>query len=136
MSEPSERELRIDPKDLVWKVCRGSGPGGQKRNMTESAVQLTHTPTGLAVRIESERSQTSNKATALAILRARLQQQIDEEEDRKRANDRKSKLGSGMRGDKIRTIRVQDGIVSDHRTGKRISLRSFLHGDLTGLRTE
>jgi peptide chain release factor 1 len=102
--------------------------------MTESAVQLTHKPSGLSVRIESERSQSSNKMAALALLRARLQRRLDDEADARRSEDRKAKVGSGMRGDKVRTIRVQDGIVSDHRSGKKIALRAFLRGDLAGLR--
>jgi len=68
LSEPTERELHIDQRDLEWKTCRGSGAGGQHRNKTDSAVQLRYKPSGLSVRVESERSQTKNKVSALALL--------------------------------------------------------------------
>lgn len=129
MEAPQEHELRINPKDLRIQTCRGSGPGGQHRNKTESAVQVTHLPTGLQVRCESERAQEQNRRSALALLRARLLERqryavkADEVESRRR------QVGSGMRGDKRRTIRCQDGQVNDHVTGQRWNLKQYLRGD-------
>ena len=128
LAEPSEAQLRLDPRDLVFQATRGSGPGGQNRNKVETAVQLTHKPTGVMVRCESERSQHQNRATALALLRARLWQAERDRQTASRALDRRQQVGSGMRGDKRRTIRCQDGIVTDHVTGKRWNLRDYLRG--------
>jgi peptide chain release factor 1 len=129
LDEPQEHELRLDPRDLEWKTTRGSGAGGQHRNVTDSAVILKHLPTGMTVRCESERSQTQNKSTAMALLRARLLQAQRSSADTARANDRRAQVGTGMRGDKSRTIRVQDGIVTDHRTDRKCSLKEYLRGD-------
>lgn len=134
MEEPGKADLHIKESDLDWKMCRGSGAGGQHRNVTDSAVQLTHKPTGTRVRIESERSQPRNRETALAILRARLKQLAQDSLDAKNSSKRKEQVGSGMRGDKVRTIRTQDGKVTDHRTKKKIPLRKFLKGELEELR--
>lgn len=129
LPEPDPVQLRIPESDLEWTTCRGSGPGGQKRNKTESAVQVTHVPTGTVVRCESERSQHQNRATALASLRARLWQVGQERADAERGQDRRQQIGSGMRGDKRRTVRCQDGVVSDHVTGRRWNLREYLKGE-------
>ena len=126
---PSAVEVRLDPKDLVFKACRGSGAGGQHKNVTDSAVQLTHKPTGIQVRVESERSQHLNKDRALELLRARLQSAESSKAGKERSKKRRSQVGSGMRGDKRRTIRVKDGIVNDHVTGKRWNLKRYLRGD-------
>ncbi len=126
---PREQELMIDPKDLDWKTCRSSGPGGQHGDRTDSAVQLTHKPTGLSVRIENEKSQHRNKTEALNVLRARLLEKQKYEVNTKRASDRKKQVGSGMRGDKRRTIRTQDGIVKDHVLGKKWRLKDYLRGN-------
>jgi peptide chain release factor 1 len=129
LAEPAEANIRIDERDLLWTNCLGTGSGGQKRNKTASTVQLTHVPTGVQVRCETSRSLHHNRITALAILRARLwageQQRLDEE----RFRERKRQVGSGMRGDKRRTIRVQDGIVVDHILGKRWSLKQYQRGE-------
>jgi len=129
LPEPTETQVRIAPGDLEWATCRGSGAGGQHRNKTESAVQLVHRPTGVMVRCESERSQHQNRATALALLRARLWATEQEKRVGGIAASRKAQVGSGMRGDKRRTIRVQDGVVNDHVTGKRWSFRDYERGD-------
>jgi peptide chain release factor 1 len=133
LNEPNHAQLRIEERDLEWATCRGSGAGGQKRNKTESAVQLVHKPTGTMVRIESERSQHQNRATALAVLSARLWDAQRTHEAETRARERKGQHGTGMRGDKSRTYRVQDGIVTDHRTGKKASLDRVLKGFLEDL---
>lgn len=129
LSEPEELDLAIPPGDLEWSTCRGSGPGGQNRNKVESAVQLKHKPTGLMVRCESERSQAQNRRSALGVLRARLAAKLAEDAANARADTRKQLVGTGMRGDKIRTIRYQDEQVNDHRTGRKWRLKDYLRGD-------
>ncbi len=129
MPEPTQIQLKINPNDLDWSTCRGSGAGGQHRNMTESAVQVFHKPTGLMVRCESERSQHQNRASALALLRTKLWQQEQDKQSKQRDLDRKSQVGSGMRGDKRRTIRCQDGIVTDHITGQQWSFKKYERGN-------
>jgi peptide chain release factor 1 len=129
LREPTAAEVRVDDRDLEWSTCRGSGPGGQHRNKTESAVIVKHVPTGLQVRCESERSQHQNRANALGVLRARLWEAQQAAADSARAGERKRQVGSGQRGDKVRTVRVQDGIVADHPTDRKIPLRDYLRGD-------
>lgn len=129
LPEPKDAQLTILDRDLEVSTCRGSGAGGQHRNKTESAVQILHIPTGLRVRCETERSQHQNRASALALLRARLWSSIQEKELSSQAQTRKQQVGSGMRGDKRRTIRFQDGVVHDHLTGKSWKLKEYLRGE-------
>jgi peptide chain release factor 1 len=129
LSPPSATEFVIDERDIEWQACRGSGAGGQHRNMTDSAVQIFHRPSGLMVRCETERSQHQNRATAMSLLRARLQQHERDRVDTARGNDRRQQIGSGMRGDKRRTIRVQDGVVTDHVLDVKWQLKSYLRGE-------
>ena len=128
LAEPTDVQVRLDDRDLEYRTCRASGAGGQKVNKTDRAVQLTHRPTGLMVRVETERSQHQNRATALALLRARLWQAEREARDAARASDRRTQVGSGMRGDKRRTIAVQRGTVVDHVNGRSWNLRDYLRG--------
>jgi peptide chain release factor 1 len=128
MPEPDERALVIDPRDLDWRTSRGSGAGGQHKNKTESAVDLVHVPTGIAVHVESERCQHQNRALALARLRARIAEARKNEHDVARVAARRAQIGSGMRGDKRRTIRVQDGTVVDHLTGQTWRFRDYARG--------
>lgn len=128
LREPTDAEVHLNERDLDFKTCRGSGAGGQHRNTTDSAVQLTHKPTGIQVRVESERSQHQNKETAKALLRARLQQAEDEKRSGNRNAKRRSQVGSGMRGDKRRTIALQRGQVTDHVSGKTVDAKSYLRG--------
>jgi peptide chain release factor 1 len=121
--------VTIDERDLVWSTCRGSGDGGQHLQKTESAVMLWHVPSGVRVRCESERSQHQNRATALATLRARLEEAARREAHARRGDVRKEQAGRGERSDKRRTVREQDDSVVDHVTGKRWSLRRYLRGD-------
>jgi peptide chain release factor 1 len=130
LSVPDHHEYHIEDRDLDWKTCRGSGAGGQHRNVTDSAVQLTHRPTGLMVRCESERSQHQNKATALMLLRARLGQQALEGAQNARNEHRKGQVGTGMRGDKRRTVALQRDQVHDHVTDRRTSAKNYLRGEL------
>ena len=130
MPEPTEAQLHIDEKHLEYKTCRGSGAGGQHRNKTESAVVLKHLPTGLTVRCESERSQLQNKSTALSVLRARLLTQLQDTATGKENSHRRQQVGSGMRGDKRRTIALQRDQVIDHVSGKETSAKKYLRGFL------
>jgi len=105
--------------DLEISTCRGSGNGGQHRNVTDSAVQVRHKPTGLMVRCESERSQHRNRELAMSTLRTRLWEKERQKRHHEISSLRKRQVGSGMRGDKRRTIRTQDDLVVDHITGKK-----------------
>ena len=129
LPEPEPTVVQLRESDLEWAVRRASGPGGQGVNRTESAVTLVHKPTGIMVRCQTERSQHQNKASALAVLRARLWERQREGDHATRANDRRTQVGSGMRGDKRRTIRMQDGQVNDHVLGQRWPLEKYLAGD-------
>lgn len=120
----------IADRDLEITTMRGSGAGGQHRNRTESAVRMRHLPTGLEVRICSERSQHRNKDIARAILEGRVKAALSGATTRDRDAQRKELAGSGERGDKGRTYRVRDDQVTDHRSGKRASLKRVLAGDL------
>lgn len=125
---PSEAELLLRPADLDWSTCRASGKGGQALQKTDSAVQVTHRPTGIQVRCESERSQHHNRLAALAVLRARLAADLRARAMADRARARRDQIGSGMRADKRRTVRVQDGVVIDHLTGRSWRLRDYQRG--------
>jgi peptide chain release factor 1 len=129
LPEPSAAQVKLGEKDLDWETCRGSGPGGQKRNKTESAVVVRHLPTGLLVRCESERSQSQNKESALALLRARLFAAERERQASARAAERRQQVGSGERGDKRRTVAVQRDSVVDHPTGRRWTYRQYARGE-------
>lgn len=130
MPDPTEVELpRIPDRELSWSVCRGTGAGGQKRNKTETTVVLKHLPTGLQIRCEDTRSQQKNRALALQLLRAKLWERQQDKAAQDRALDRKQQCGQGQRGDKRRTIRMQDGVVTDHVLGKRWNLKQYLRGE-------
>jgi peptide chain release factor 1 len=129
LPQPTEAQIRLRDEDLEFSACRGSGAGGQHRNVTNSAVQLTHRPSGLMVRCESERSQHQNRQTAINLLRARLWEAKQSEISGARSEDRKRQVGSGMRGDKRRTIRAQDGQVTDHILGKTWQYKKYIRGD-------
>jgi len=135
MPEVEETEIEIDEeKDLRIDVKRSSGPGGQSVNTTDSAVRITHLPTGMVVEIQDEKSQHKNKAKALAVLRARLQ---DAELQKQRAADsatRRSMIGAGDRADKIRTYNFPQDRVTDHRVGVDLSnLPRVMNGELDKL---
>jgi peptide chain release factor 1 len=125
---PTETELVIHASDLDWSSCRASGKGGQNLQKTNSAVQLTHLPTGIQVRCESERSAHYNRTAALAALRARLAADLRTRATAVRDRTRRDQIGSGMRADKRRTVRVQDGTVVDHITSRTWRLRDYTRG--------
>lgn len=121
-------KVKIDMNDVEIKTQRGSGPGGQHRNKTESCVTVVHKPTGETVRID-QRSQHRSRELALQVLRGRLNNQALQNVVSNRSKERKRQVGSGMRGDKVRTYRVRDNQVTDHRSGQKWKLDSWLKGD-------
>jgi peptide chain release factor 1 len=135
MPEADEVEVDIDEdKDLRIDVKRSSGPGGQSVNTTDSAVRITHLPSGLVVEIQDEKSQHKNKAKALAVLRARLLEMEREKQREKDSATRRSMVGAGDRSDKIRTYNFPQDRVTDHRIGLTVhNLPAILDGDLDGM---
>jgi len=113
---------------LRWDFQRGSGKGGQHKNKTDTCVRLTHLPTKLSVRIDG-RSQNTNKQKALEILTARVENFLKNKKDEELSLEKKNKAGSGQRGDKIRTIRVRDNVVTNHLTGKKTTYSKYISGD-------
>src|SRR5512139_1438456 len=131
LPEAEEVEVHIEPNELRIDVFRSSGPGGQSVNTTDSAVRITHIPTGLVVICQDEKSQHKNKAKALKVLRARLKDRMEAEQAAKRASERKGMVGSGDRSERIRTYNFPQNRVTDHRIGLTIHrLESFLEGEI------
>ena len=134
LPEAEEVDVEINPEDLRIDVYRSSGPGGQHVNTTDSAVRITHLPTGLVVAIQDEKSQHKNKIKALKVLRARLSEQMEAEQQAKISAQRKSQVGSGDRSERIRTYNFPQGRVTDHRINLTLyRLEQILEGELDAL---
>lgn len=131
LPEAEEVDVEIDPNDVRVDLFCSSGPGGQSVNTTQSAVRLTHVPTGLVVSCQDEKSQHKNKDKAMKVLRARLYDQLQADEAAKLASERKSQVGTGDRSERIRTYNFPQNRVTDHRIGLTLhKLESLLEGDL------
>ncbi len=131
LPEAEDVDIKVEEKDIRVDVYRSSGPGGQGVNTTDSAVRLTHLPTGLVVTCQDERSQIKNRAKALRVLKARLLERAQEEQAAAIAADRRSQVGTGERSERIRTYNFPQGRLSDHRIGLTLHrLPAVMEGDL------
>ena len=131
LPEAEDVEVEINPSDLIFESCKSSGAGGQHINKTESAVRLTHKPTGIVIECQEERSQFKNKDKALKLLKTKLYDMKQTEQNEKIASERKSQVGTGDRSERIRTYNYPQSRVSDHRIGLTLhSLDSFLNGNI------
>jgi len=134
LPEAREVDIRIDPNDLKVDVFRSSGPGGQSVNTTDSAVRITHIPTGTVVTCQDEKSQLKNKNKAMKVLRARLLDKAVSEQNSDIARQRKTQVGSGDRSEKIRTYNFPQNRVTDHRFGLTLyDLENIINGDINAL---
>ncbi len=131
MPEAEEVDVKIEDKDLRIDVFRSSGPGGQSVNTTDSAVRITHIPTGIVVSQQDEKSQIRNKEKGLKILRSRIYELERQKRDEERSKDRKSKIGTGDRSERIRTYNFPQGRVTDHRINLTLhKLSEFMEGEI------
>ena len=134
LPEVEEVSIEINPSDLLYESCKSSGAGGQHINKTESAVRLTHKPTGIVVECQEERSQFKNKDKALRMLRTILYDQKQREQEDAIASDRRRQVGTGDRSERIRTYNYPQGRITDHRIGLTLhSMERFLDGDIGGM---
>ena len=131
LPEATDVDVQIDPGDLRIDVYRASGHGGQYINKTDSAVRITHLPTGIVATCQDEKSQLRNKEKAMEVLRTRLYDHLRRQSESSYADNRKSQVGTGDRSERIRTDNFNDGRITDHRLGKTIySVDAFLDGDM------
>jgi peptide chain release factor 1 len=134
LAEAEDVEIKVDEKDIRVDVYRSSGPGGQGVNTTDSAVRITHVPTGLVVTCQDERSQIKNRAKAMRVLKARLLERAQDEQQAAIAADRRSQVGTGERSERIRTYNFAQNRVTDHRIGLTLHrLPEVLEGDIDEL---
>ncbi len=134
LPEVDEVEVHIDPRDVKMESCKSSGAGGQHINKTESAVRLTHLPTGIIVECQEQRSQLKNREKAMKMLETRLYRMMQEKRDNEIAGDRKSQVGTGERCERIRTYNFPQGRVTDHRVGVTLyQLDAFLNGKIDSI---
>lgn len=129
LDEATDADVVIHDAELEWSACRSPGSGGQNVQKTDTAVRVKHLPTGITVRAHESRSYHANRATALERLRERLAKAQRDGDAAARAAERRAQVGSGMRGDKRRTIRVQDDSVVDHLTGRTWRYKEYARGD-------
>lgn len=131
LPEVDDVEVNLDPKDIRVDVFRSSGNGGQSVNTTDSAVRLTHIPTGIVVSMQDEKSQIKNKDKAMRILKARIYEIEEQKRLKEISDDRKSQIGTGDRSERIRTYNYPQGRITDHRINKSIyNLTEFMNGDI------
>ena len=131
LPEAEDVEIEINPADIIMESCKSSGAGGQHINKTESAVRLTHKPTGIVIECQEERSQFKNRDKALKMLKTKLYDIKMTEQNEKIASDRRSQVGTGDRSERIRTYNYPQGRITDHRIGLTLfSLESFLNGNI------
>lgn len=136
LPEVEDVEVNIDPGDLTIETCKSSGAGGQHVNKTESAIRLIHKPTGIVIECQDERSQFKNRDKAMKLLRTKLFEMKQAEQDAKIASERRSQVGTGDRSERIRTYNYPQGRVSDHRIGLTLySLEDFLNGNIDEMLT-
>jgi peptide chain release factor 1 len=134
LPEADEVEVRIDPADLRVDVFRSTGPGGQSVNTTDSAVRVTHLPTGITVSMQDEKSQIQNRAKAMAVLRSRLLDAEKHRQAQEQASQRRTQVGGGGRSEKVRTYNFKENRVTDHRAKVTLhNLDRFLNGELDGV---
>jgi peptide chain release factor 1 len=136
LPEPEELEISINPEEVRVDLFRSSGPGGQHVNTTDSAVRLTHIPTGMVVTCQDEKSQHKNKAKAMRVLRARIKEKMEGEKEQEISDERRKQVGTGDRSERIRTYNFPQGRVTDHRIGLTLyKLQDILNGyieEMTG----
>ena len=136
LPEAEDVEVEINPADLIIETCKSSGAGGQHVNKTESAIRLIHKPTGIVVECQDERSQYKNRDKAMKLLKTKLYDMAQAEQDEKIASERRSQVGTGDRSERIRTYNYPQSRVTDHRIGLTLySLENFLNGDIDEMLT-
>ena len=134
LPEPEDLEVSINPDEIRIDVFRSSGPGGQHVNTTDSAVRITHIPTGTVVTCQDEKSQHKNKAKAMRVLRARLKEKMESEKEQEISDERRKQVGTGDRSERIRTYNFPQGRVTEHRTGLTLyKLQDILNGNLNDI---